>query len=48
MTSYSNFSNQIKETINNKFDHEIHDWDIIKNSITTLINKNIHGAGRNI
>ncbi|EOS6625413.1 hypothetical protein, partial [Escherichia coli] len=25
MTSYSNFSNQIKETINNKFDHEIHD-----------------------
>ncbi|EGJ6363553.1 hypothetical protein IM237_005189, partial [Escherichia coli] len=40
--------NQIKETINNKFDHEIHDWDIIKNSITTLINKNIHGAGRNI
>ncbi|EON8539264.1 hypothetical protein JNX11_RS29020, partial [Escherichia coli] len=22
MTSYSNFSNQIKETINNKFDHE--------------------------
>ncbi|EOM2775694.1 hypothetical protein AAY15_004615, partial [Escherichia coli] len=23
MTSYSNFSNQIKETINNKFDHEI-------------------------
>ncbi|EOM2574705.1 hypothetical protein LJL64_RS21475, partial [Escherichia coli] len=27
MTSYSNFSNQIKETINNKFDHEIHDWD---------------------
>ncbi|EON6953405.1 hypothetical protein ACVRQP_004627, partial [Escherichia coli] len=24
MTSYSNFSNQIKETINNKFDHEIH------------------------
>ncbi|EOM2550145.1 hypothetical protein ACPTE2_005250, partial [Escherichia coli] len=21
MTSYSNFSNQIKETINNKFDH---------------------------
>ncbi|EOO1659891.1 TPA: hypothetical protein HHT09_RS27410, partial [Escherichia coli] len=26
MTSYSNFSNQIKETINNKFDHEIHDW----------------------
>ncbi|THE38436.1 hypothetical protein DJ535_12045 [Citrobacter murliniae] len=48
MTNYSMFSNKIKECINDKFESEIHDWDIIKNSITLLINNNIHGAGMNI
>lgn len=48
MTNYSMFSNKTKQSINNKLESEIHDWDIIKNSITVLINDNIHGVGMNI
>lgn len=48
MTKYSIFLDEIKESINNKFDSEIHDWDTIKKSITLLINNNIHGVGMNV
>lgn len=48
MMSYSIFLEKIKKSINGNFAVEIHDWDIIKDSITKIINDNIHGAGRNI
>jgi hypothetical protein len=48
VSNYAAFYEEIKNSINEKFEHEIHDWDTIKQSISILINNNPQGAGQNI
>ncbi|WP_419210693.1 hypothetical protein ABRP32_08455 [Providencia manganoxydans] len=48
MSDYSVFFDKLKNSINDNFESEIYDWNIIKNSISILINDNIHGVGSNI
>ncbi|HAV2166889.1 TPA: hypothetical protein JHK21_002839 [Escherichia coli] len=48
MTAYSNFFDKINQSINGNFNCEIHDWNVIKYSISILINNNVQGAGCNI
>jgi len=48
MSTYDAFHKEIKNSINGNFEHEIHDWDTIKKSISILINNNPQGVGQNI
>lgn len=42
------FFDKINQSINGNFNCEIHDWNVIKYSISILINNNVQGAGCNI
>ncbi|MCX3308272.1 hypothetical protein ORN12_04515 [Pantoea vagans] len=48
MSNYDNFIEELKASISESFEREIHDWYTIKKSIEIVINKNIHGFGKNI
>jgi len=45
---HTGFTNELSNIINNRFEVEIHEWDVIKSVISHFITENYHGYGQNI
>lgn len=45
---YARFVERVKNITSNRLETEIHDWDVIKNLISCVMNDNVHGTGRNV